>query len=106
MAKVIDTGDEYVLQLSLLEKLGAFHGSLRAPKSALTRKVVVDKPWSMKSMYGVRAPGTGIPMVIMLGTLRWGRRKNFAAIYGRGPATVYEFEGQPYENWIVSGESE
>jgi len=102
MAKVVEEDDELVLVLSPLEKIGAFHGSLRAPKSSLTRTAVIEKPWSQKALYGVRSPGTGIPFVIMLGTLRRGRTKNFAAIYGRGPATIYEFKDQPFANWIVS----
>jgi len=102
MAQVIEDGEDLVLSLSALEKLGAFHGSIRAPKASLTRTAIIENPWKMKSLYGVRSPGTGIPFVIMLGTLRRGRRKNFAAIYGRGPATIYEFKDQPFDHWIVS----
>lgn len=102
VAQVIEEGDELVLKLSMWEKIGGFHGDLRALKSSLVRTYVVEKPWTLKTLFGVRAPGTGIPFVIMLGTLRKARTKNFAAIYGRGPVTIYEFKGQPFANWIVS----
>jgi hypothetical protein len=102
MAKVVEQGDDLVLTLSFWEKLGGFHGSIRAPKSAMTRKVEVENPWRHKALLGVRAPGTGIPYVILLGTLRKAGFKNFAAIYGRGPATIYEFKDQKFANWIVT----
>ena len=53
-------------------------------------------------MQGIRAPGTGIPWVIMLGTLRCKNGKDFAVVYGRGSAKIYEFSGQPFSRWIVT----
>ena len=102
MAQVGEEGDQLILKLSTMEKIGAFHGNIRAPKSSLVRTSKVQEPWKAKSLFGMRAPGTGIPSVIMLGTLRRARTKNFAAIYGRGPVTVYEFKDQPFTNWILS----
>ena len=103
MAKVIEEGNDLVLVLCWLEKIGAFHGNVRAPKSALLNSWAVDDPWVKGSaLQGVRAPGTGIPFVTMLGTLRSRRGKDFAAVYGRGPAQVYEFEDQAFKRWVVS----
>ena len=103
MAKVIEEGNELVLKLSRLEKLGAFHTSIRAPKNSLLEIKEMANPWSRSDgMKGLRAPGTGCPKVIMLGTLRKRKGKDFAAVYGRGSAKVYVFKGQSFSQWIVS----
>ena len=103
MAKVIEEGNELVLKLSRLEKLGAFHTSIRAPKNSLVEIKEMANPWSRSDgMKGLRAPGTGCPKVIMLGTLRKRKGKDFAAVYGRGSANVYVFKGQSFSQWIVS----
>jgi hypothetical protein len=103
VAKVIEEGNELVLQLSPLEKLGACHTSIRAPKSSLVEIKEMPNPWSRSDgMKGLRAPGTGCPKAIMLGTLRKRKGKDFAAVYGRGSAKVYVFRGQPFSQWIVS----
>jgi len=103
MAEVIESKDSLTLQLSFLEKLGAFHASLTAPQSSLKNTFIVENPWKGKNLLrGVRAPGTGIPFVILLGTLRGKNYKDFAAVVGRGAVKVYEFENQPFERWIVS----
>ncbi len=103
MAQVIEEGSELKLILSPLERLGALHGSMTLPKSALIRSYVMDTPWNRKDgMIGVRAPGTGFPWLIMLGTLRGRGFKDFATVYGKGPANVYEFEGQEFRRWIVT----
>ena len=103
MAKVIEEGNDLVLKLSRLEKLGAFHTSIRAPKNSLLEIKEMANPWSRSDgMKGLRAPGTGCPKVIMLGTLRKRKGKDFAAVYGRGSAKVYVFKGQSFSQWIVS----
>lgn len=103
MAEVIEEGGELVLQLSRLEQIGAFHSSIRAPKSSLITVKEISNPWIQSTgMRGIRAPGTGIPWVIMLGTLRRKNGKEFSAVYGRDSAKIYEFKGQPFSRWIVS----
>jgi hypothetical protein len=103
MAKVLESADLITLELSLWERLGSFHGSITAPKASLIQTSEVKNPWDRSQvMTGYRAPGTGIPWVIMLGTLRNKGGKDFCAVYGRGSATVYEFEGQPFRRWIVT----
>lgn len=103
MAKVIEEGNELVLKLSRLEKLGAFHTSIRAPKNSLVEIKEMANPWSRSDgMKGLRAPGTGCPKVIMLGTLRKRKGKDFAAVYGRGSAKVYVFKGQSFSQWIIT----
>ena len=103
MAQVIETDQELILTLSGLEKLGSFHNSIRVPKSCLLSIKELENPWSgPDGMKGFRAPGTGIPGVVMLGTLRSKQGKEFAAVYGKGRAKVYEFSSGPFRRWILS----
>jgi len=100
---VIEVDQDLVLMLSGLEKVGSFHKSIRVPKSSLDSVKEVENPWSgPDGMKGFRAPGTGIPGVVMLGTLRGSRGKDFAAVYGKGRAKVYEFSSGPFRRWILS----
>jgi hypothetical protein len=103
VATVIEESGYFVLKLSFLEKLGSFHSSIRIPKSELKSVGETQNPWARREgMKGLRAPGTGIPGVIMLGTLRYKGGKDFAAVYGRRPVKVYEFKSGSFKRWIVS----
>ena len=53
--------------------------------SAVTAVRVVDDPWP--ELRGMRAPGTGLPNVIAVGTRRGGFGKDFAAVHGNGPGS-------------------
>ena len=50
----------------------------------------------------MRAPGTGLPGVLALGTWRGNGGKDFAALYRGGPAVVVELEGAPFRRLLVS----
>ena len=62
----------------------------------------VDDPWTERR--GIRAPGTGWPNVIAVGTRRGGFGKDFAAVHGKGPAVVVELEGAPYGRFVVTAD--
>lgn len=102
MAKVIDDGKTLTLTLSPLEKLGAFHGNLSVDKSQVTSIEEAQTPWDLSILRGIRAPGTGIPFVIMLGTLRHRQGKDFAAVYKKRPVRIYNLKDAPYKRWIVT----
>jgi len=53
---------------------------------------------------GHRAPGTGLPRVIAVGTRQGGFGKDFAAVHGTGPAVVVELEGAEYGRLIVTSD--
>ena len=91
MANLLVEGDHLVLRLSLLEKLGAFRGDVRVPLVAVRNVYVTDNPWAQ--LRGVRAPGTGWPGVIALGTRRGPGVKDFAAVYRTGDGVVVELGG-------------
>jgi hypothetical protein len=102
MAQVIKENGELVLRLSIREKIFALHGNPRAKVSDLISTTESDTPWTKEVLRGVRAPGTGIPYVVLLGTMRFKGGKDFTAIYKRGPVQIYEFSEGEFKRWIVS----
>ena len=102
MADIGVDGDEFVIHLRPVEKFFAFHRDVRIPKDQVRRVREVSSagaevPW-------LRAPGTGIPGVVSLGTF-WGRRtgKTFAVVYGRRPGVVVELgDGAPFDRVVLS----
>jgi hypothetical protein len=100
MADLVVNGTTVTLALSRLEHLEGFRGDLDAPLDALTAVRAVEDPWA--ELRGIRAPGTGLPGVIAVGTRRGSFGKDFAAVHGKGPAVVVEFDGQEFQRWILT----
>jgi hypothetical protein len=93
-------GNELVLHLHATEKAEGFHGDIRVPLTAVDAVRAVDDAWP--ELRGVRAPGTGVPEVIAVGTRRGGFGKDFAAVHGRGQAVVVELTGAEYGRLVVT----
>jgi len=91
---------ELVLRLHVAEKAEGFHGDIRVPLSAVTAVRAVDDPWP--ELRGIRAPGTGLPDVIAVGTRRGAFGKDFAAVHGKGPAVVVELAGAEFGRLVVT----
>jgi hypothetical protein len=100
MADLVVSGTIVNLTMTRLEHLEGFRGDLDAPLSAVTAVRTVEDPWA--ELRGVRAPGTGVPGVVAVGTRRGSFGKDFAAVHGKGPAVVVELEGQEFERWILT----
>lgn len=100
MAELRVEGDELVLHLSGLEKAEGFHGDIRVPLRAVSGVRAVDTAWP--ELRGLRAPGTGMPNVIAVGTRRGGFGKDFAAVHGTGPAVVVDLEGAGYGRLVAT----
>ena len=100
MAELQIDGNELILHLRALEKAEGAHGDIRIPLTAVTAVRFADDPWP--ELRGIRAPGTGVPNVIAVGTRRGKFGKDFAAVHGKGPAVVVELEGADYERLIVT----
>ena len=79
MAEIQVEDGQVSIPLSFAQKIGALHGDLHFPVSAVRAVRVVDKPFS--EIEGIRSPGTGVPGVIALGTWRIRGRQDFAAVY-------------------------
>jgi hypothetical protein len=86
MAQLIVDGGDLLVRLSPLEKLGAFRGDVRVPLRVVRDLRAIDDLWP--HLRGIRAPGTGFPGVISLGTRRAAGVTDFAAVYGRRPGIV------------------
>jgi hypothetical protein len=102
MAHVIEENGELILKLSLRERIFGLHSNPRARISDLVSTTEAANPWSAEVLRGARAPGTGIPYVVLLGTMRFKGGKDFTAIYKRGPVKIYEFSCGEFKRWIVS----
>jgi hypothetical protein len=102
MAKVVRDGDQITLQLSFWEKLGALHTCPTAKVGAISGIEIVEKLWGSHTLRGIRAPGTALPYLVLLGTLRGKGYKDFVAMKGRGPGAVITFTDGPFERWIFT----
>jgi hypothetical protein len=102
MATLRREGDALVLQLSDLEKVGALHGDVRVPASAVRAVTVAERPFSR--LRGIRAPGMGLPGRTALGTWRYRGGKDFAALYRDKPAVVVELDNAEFNRLLVSTE--
>lgn len=94
-------GDYLIYELSAFEVMGAFHRSPKSKLTGVTEFKVVQNPWSREVLRGLRAPGTGFPYLIMLGTMRHRAGKDFCVIYKRRPVIVIEFKEQEFKRWVV-----
>jgi hypothetical protein len=93
-------GSDLVIKMSELEKFEAVHPDIRVPVSAIRAVRVVEDAWP--ELRGIRAPGTGIPGVIAVGTRRGSFGKDFAVVHGRERAVVVELEGANYTRILVT----
>jgi len=100
MATLTPDDDSLLLRLSTLEKLGALHGDVRVALSAVQAIDAVPNPF--RELRGIRAPGTGLPGQIALGTWRYRGGKDFVAIYRGKPGLIVELRGTPFQRLLVS----
>jgi len=100
MAHLVVDGAKIRLHLSLLEILGALHSSPEADLSEVESIEIEETPWVREVLKGFRAPGTGFPFLIMLGTMRYRGGKDFVAIYRRKPAAIINFHSGEFKRWI------
>jgi hypothetical protein len=100
MASLIVEGGDLVVKMSDLEKVEAVHVDIHVALAAVRVVRAVDDAWP--ELRGIRAPGTGIPGVIAVGTRRGSFGKDFAAVHGRGPAVVVDLEGAAYARLVVT----
>ena len=102
MAKVVRDGNDVVLQLSFWEKLGAMNSSPRTSIDSIEKVEFVDQLWGSSTLRGVRAPGTTIPYVVLLGTLRGRGYKDFVAMRGRREGVILTLKSGPFACWILT----
>jgi hypothetical protein len=100
MATLTVEGSDLVIKMSELEKFEAVHPDIRVPVNAIRAVRAVEDAWP--ELRGIRAPGTGIPGVIAVGTRRGSFGKDFAVVHGSERAVVVELEGASYARILVT----
>jgi hypothetical protein len=100
MAHLVINGDKVQFKLSFAESLGAFAKSQEVDLSDVASVEIVSNPWTSQVLKGVRAPGTGIPFVVLLGTMRYRGGKDLCAVYKRRPNAIVTLKSGPYRRWI------
>lgn len=99
MAHLEISGGGARLKLSFLESLGAIRPSPEIELSEIESVEIVENPWTSKVLKGVRI-GTGIPFVVLLGTMKYLGGKDFCAVYKRRPSAVVTLKSGPFKRWI------
>jgi hypothetical protein len=102
MARILKIGNELVLELSFWEKMGALHLSPRTSIDSIESIEFIDQLWGSSTLRGVRAPGTALPYVALLGTLRGRNYRDFVAMKGRGEGVVITLKSGPFARWIFT----
>lgn len=92
-------------RLKPIEVIGSFGLPPKAKLSNLVSVSYEENPWTKKVLRGIRAPGTGFPYAIMLGTMRHWRGKDFCVIYKRNPVLVLEFKEERWARWVIPANS-
>ena len=99
MLKVV--GNRLTYELSVLEKLGALASSPSVDIAHLISVTREENPWSTKVLRGIRAPGTGFPYVIMLGTMWHRKGRDFCVVYKKRPVLILEFKNEKFKRWVI-----
>jgi hypothetical protein len=102
MARILKIGNELVLELSFWEKMGALHLSPRTSIDSIESIEFIDQLWGSSTLRGIRAPGTALPYVVLLGTLRGRNYRDFVAMKGRGEGVVITLKSGPFARWIFT----
>ena len=102
MAKILKIGNELTLELSFWEKMGALHLSPRTAIDSIESIEFIDQLWGSSTLRGIRAPGTALPSVVLLGTLRGRNYRDFVAMKGRGEGVVITLKSGPFARWIFT----
>jgi hypothetical protein len=100
VAAVEVRGNDLVIAMTTLEKIEGAHGEIELPLTAVTNVRVVDDAWP--ELRGIRAPGTGVPGKIAVGTRRGKFGKDFAVVHGKGPALVLELTGASFQRIVLT----
>ena len=102
MAILVIEGTEIRLKMSPLERLGALISSPTARLDQVQSIQFIDELWSKDVLRGVRAPGTGMPYVVLIGVMRGRGYKDFCVIKRRKPGVIITFASGKYERWIYT----
>ncbi len=99
VAELKTEGDQLVLELTAEEKLEGIHGDIRVPLSAVRSVTVVED--ALGEVHGIRT-GTGIPGVLVVGTIRWSGKKSFVVVHhGHPRGVVVRLEDTEFDEFVI-----
>ena len=104
MAILVTDGTEIRLKMSLLERLGALVSPPTARLDQVQSIEFIDELWRKDVLRGVRAPGTGMPYVVLIGVMRGRGYKDFVVIKRKKPGVIITFSSGPFQRWIYTFE--
>ena len=100
MAKLISLPTGLEVALAPKEEIFGLKKSFTIPWKEIVNIAEVTDLWV--HIRGIRAPGTGFPGVIMLGTTRYQGKKDFNAVYGHKPGFVISLTGGLYARVLAT----
>lgn len=100
MAYFEDVEGGICVRLSRWEVLGGLQREFTIPQDSIVSDERVRDGW--EALHGWRCPGTGLPWVIMLGTMRFKGTKDYCAVYGRRPARVITCRNFRFTRVLIS----
>lgn len=99
MAELAVHGDELVLSLSEFEKLESLHQDVKVPVPSVLNIEVLDDP--LDAVHGIRT-GTGVPGMLVIGTIRYRGGKAFVVVHHGYPRGVrVRLQGADYDELIL-----
>ncbi len=101
MAELVWGNETLALHMSAREKFFSLHGDIVVPRAHVENVEEVPDLWV--HLRGMRAPGTGFPGVIMLGTTRFRGGKDFCAVYGHRPGVIVDLRDEPFQRLLITG---
>ena len=108
VARLLIDQRRVTVRLSALEMLEAFHLNVTVPRtSVIAAREVPDGMAELRGMaFGTDwrgvGTGTGLPGVMMVGTIRDGYGLTFAVCHGSGPAVVLDLAGHTYNRIVMT----
>ena len=100
MATIELTEDTLTVKLTAFERVEALHASVSVPRSSVVAARGIEDV--MDEVHGLRAPGTGVPGVVMIGTLRDHGVTTFAECHGHRPGVLIELKSQDFDRLLIS----
>ena len=102
MAILVIEGDGLRLELTPLEQVAAFWPAPKALVAQVESIEFVENLWNTQVLQGVRAPGTSIPFVVLIGVMRRLKTKDFCVIKRKKPGVIINFASGPFQRWVYT----
>ena len=103
MAQIHLADGMFTLALSRAEKIQAFHSDISVPLENVVSVEPTTDIWS--HIRGVRAPGTGVPRIVLLATMRFKGGREFCALYFGKPGVIVTLSQAKFARLLVSTET-